>query len=451
MDEIEYELRKFINARFEDKYDLIIPIERKGMALLRAILGENDNPMWERIISSTALSRLDPDFFKNKKRILILDDSILKGNMMQIILDKLTGTFKVPRENIATAAFLVHEDYSKNQYPDFYYYGVLDEETYSKKRKALIKFLKNMGSLLLDTEHLEVDLEIRCEKTKLLDNLCHIGNILHISTAPMAVTVDEPKLLDEEALVNTLPKQSTILNTIRKCRIIEKKRPNEYAFIPIFFPSIPIDMIPDSCELSNESFAFCKGKRIKDAIDCFNCCSIYSGLSILKSVVRNLAILGDIIKVKRIPISHMSSLFPNLDIQNLKSVIEDNIKECLNQRIEMNNKKKYSEIKEEEIEKYVPSVMNEIFKTWEMKIDEYESNDVGVSYANVLKGLKNKATPEHISGALDHLIDQSIISPQTSKEVEDDHVERILRTFRPDGEYVKRLLSRYFCMYGYYA
>src|SRR5437773_3783631 len=71
-------LKKFVRDILRDDYDYIVPVERKGTALVRAALQDmNDPSLWKRVVSSAAVEFVLAN--QRGKRVLILDDSVWKG------------------------------------------------------------------------------------------------------------------------------------------------------------------------------------------------------------------------------------------------------------------------------------------------------------------------------------------------------------------------------------
>src|SRR5882672_4238463 len=74
---IQRQLLTFISEQIESwKPDLIIVIERKGTAILRALKEWEECPLawnWENVISSDAIDQMPDEFFRSR-RILIFDD-----------------------------------------------------------------------------------------------------------------------------------------------------------------------------------------------------------------------------------------------------------------------------------------------------------------------------------------------------------------------------------------
>ena len=142
----------------------IITVERKGTALLRTLaetVGSAPFPfrVWDRALSHEALDFVKDDSLRSGV-ILLLDDSIYRGTQIQDVICRLTQEKNVPRSNIKVAAFSVHEN--SFIHPDFHWFVQLEEGAFRAKREAVIEFFQQRGSLLLDTEHVEVSVRLKC-------------------------------------------------------------------------------------------------------------------------------------------------------------------------------------------------------------------------------------------------------------------------------------------------
>ena len=104
-------------SRFEPDY--IVTVERKGTALLRAVIDQEGGVdwSWERVLSTSAIPGLDSNDLIDK-RVLLFDDSVYRGHNLRNTIDQITKKFG-NKVKIATAAFAVHEN-CEIDVPDFF-------------------------------------------------------------------------------------------------------------------------------------------------------------------------------------------------------------------------------------------------------------------------------------------------------------------------------------------
>src|SRR5258708_3005241 len=82
-------LVRFIRDLVSDQgFDYIVPIERKGTALIRSSLSSADISQWRRVVSSTALETIFSEK-KDRLKILLFDDSVWKGRSVTAVRKQL--------------------------------------------------------------------------------------------------------------------------------------------------------------------------------------------------------------------------------------------------------------------------------------------------------------------------------------------------------------------------
>ena len=108
------QLRTFVGEQIERFHpEIIIVVERKGTAILRALTERASDPLrwsWTRVLSSSVVGQLPDDFFKTK-RILIFDDMMRTGKHLTEVLDQLweRRLWELTDNNVKVAVFAVHE------------------------------------------------------------------------------------------------------------------------------------------------------------------------------------------------------------------------------------------------------------------------------------------------------------------------------------------------------
>src|SRR5262249_3194635 len=132
-------------------FDYIVPIERKGTALVRAELMSSDGRGWSKVLSREAA----PATLANKPgaKVLVLDDSVWSGKTIKQTVDMLRQ--EAPHTRLTTAAFMTHRDAPPDAV-DISYFEGLGDDSFKSRREAVVDYLQRQGSLLLDAEHAEV-------------------------------------------------------------------------------------------------------------------------------------------------------------------------------------------------------------------------------------------------------------------------------------------------------
>ena len=240
---IEYKIRDFLQRAIDaTKPDLIVPVERKGTAILRALIDNlEDAPLnwhWSKVISSAVLRGVSRDRLADH-RILVFDELLRHGRRVDDTVKALLA-HGVREENISTAVFAVHEDYTREL--DHFRYNQLDDELYARYRQEIVEMLQRRGSLLLDTEHVEVLLRIEGSVKDFVDMLSACGEqvaVFRSGSDRLNITLDKPKMLHREVLQTLLPQGSDLEGVVNKCRIVRTNNPSEFALIPIFFADTP--------------------------------------------------------------------------------------------------------------------------------------------------------------------------------------------------------------------
>ena len=162
----ETQITKFVNAAItKAQPSWIVTTERKATALLRTVLEKYPKlTQWDRIISSDALKCFPEEKLK-EGTVLVLEDSICQGTGVAEIIGLLEEK-NVARKRIKIAAFSVHKD-SQIKDIDFHWYGHLGRKNYGEMRESLLTYFQRKGSLLLDTEHIEVIVKLHCGRSVL--------------------------------------------------------------------------------------------------------------------------------------------------------------------------------------------------------------------------------------------------------------------------------------------
>jgi len=341
---IRRQLHSFLKHQIEEWHpDKIVVVERKGTAILRALKEWKEGPLawpWNDVISSEAIDQVPPEYFK-EKRILVFDDMMKTGRHINDLKQDLkTHDLWTPeRDNIRFAVFAVHRDSSANL-PDAWFYRELANEDYKQIRADIVKMLQKMGSLMLDTEHIEIRVRLKCSLIRFASALSRRAKaaIFTSSAQRTNVTVlygdDEAHALPLE----TFPSGTDFSSIVKKCRVVHREA-NEYALIPIFFPSILPDLSGWPASVEDSAML---GSGIKNGrFSCFYGVGLLAALQVLHFVLKDLAVLDPSEYSISLPkpraeadslggysLDHLNVVFPSLDLTSLTQRIYKIAKEA---------------------------------------------------------------------------------------------------------------------------
>jgi hypothetical protein len=170
-----------------------------------------------------------------------LDDSVWKGRTIQQTKDTVLSAW--PNAEVSLAAFLSHKGAPENLLDRVYYFG-LDDEAYQARRNDLIEYLQDEGSLLLDTEHLEVTLKVRGDSERLFRALAGWGRVVRFASGANRINytvLRDPDAVQGNLLEGVLPPYANLGGAVSKLRIVSRtEQPGSCRVIPILYPSLDI-------------------------------------------------------------------------------------------------------------------------------------------------------------------------------------------------------------------
>jgi hypothetical protein len=461
------EFRAFLNAAL-DKYapDIVIPLERKGTALLRAAMsGEKPASRrlpWSRILSSEALELLPPDALKNRS-ILLFDEGMYSGIGVNRLRDDLVNTWHVDPAKIKVAAFSVHERASSPA--DMHFFGELTESRYRALRQQMIREFQRLGTLLLDTEHIAVTVQLNCGRLTFFDALSKCGpSVEHVSMGGRSnLTIEDPLLLEEREFLATLPPGTSIRNVVKKIRVVEN-RDHTFSIVPIFYPSTPTILVPE--DLSGLSPFLRELGSTPSAV--FHLTGLHGAIELLRTPFASLRELIHQGRVKvRVPrpgeadetLSHLLALFPNLDANALHVLVEGAVESGRSWTKRLKARPRIDgtvgTVAASDIAVLKWQCLSALRRSAEcfspgsptpsnLTFTELRSNCLPSNTAQPLKKnarlseetLRDERQRALFSAALDELIDDAKIVTDVSALRFADNLCRLTRTFRLDGEVV---------------
>ncbi len=436
----------------------IVTVERKGTALLRSLVENSKRPAtgwtgWNQVLSSEALERA-PVHDLQTGVILLLDDGICGGHRMRKLYDFLTDQRGVPRERIRIACFTTHENASFGDV-DHRWFGQMTSKRYREVREDVISYFQRNGSLLLDTEHIEVPIRLKCPRLEFFDALCQAGiGVEHVSAAgKINLTIHNPIILEESKYLESLPPGTTIKNAIRKLRVVQRTE-NEFVIIPIFYPSIP------ASENRLDTLPPCLSPLASDPEMDFHLVGIFSALHLFKTAF---ACLRELIQenklVVRVPgpgdpddcVSHMRALFPQIDVEELHRLVERLVESGRNYRArrgELNPPLRVEGAQGTKGAEALRKLQWLALKAVAHYAVMSPAEPRGASMAELVRELgsrvsapKCKAEIEErlvqealLSAALDKAVDEADLVADVKAMTFVDGVKRMVRVFRFDGE-----------------
>lgn len=479
---IERKVTNLLNYALDQfKPNYIVTVERKGTALIRAVIEQGGiDWSWDRVLSTSSIPGLDSTYLINK-RILLFDDSVNHGHSMRKTMDQIVNKFD-NKVNIATAAFAVHENCEADIQPDFYFYVGLKDERFEKIRTAVVTFLQERGSLLLDTEHIEIPINLKGSEDKFYHAIASLGKTVRfetLNTLNKNLTLFQPLMEYSQSLINALPTGSNISDGVWKCRFISRPD-NKIALIPICYPvlSFPLteedkNKLPDcfrvlllednfklnyyligifaSIKMLSGIFAAFAGDEARPVID-IDFPEIYNhekhdSLSHKeKTAIR-----------KNDTYSHLLAMFPKIDVLVMQELVRSAVDKGIRNRSLYKEllKKYYSQvaIAPADLKIYagrLSRVILDIIQNTKNFAKNFGIESNGASVYEIINYIEQdeigKAVPREIfSAAMDQLIDEAIINTDVDQIITDDGIKRVFRTFKPDGEFmISKILRNYY-------
>lgn len=352
------------NVLDPSQYDVVVTVERKATALIRAFIDLSPDYEckvdWSHVLSSEALKYLPENWLKGK-RVLVFNEMVHLGSSTK---DTIEAIFKNTPPDlmgpIETAALYVHQefansnvlrtiDYFRDRFESPVPMRVLQrdvsEEMYKLNRDRLIQLLKSRGALLLDTEHIESTFNFTIAPRRFLEALTTFGNPVEYENDAdgnfPGITIRTPVTADMEELRATLPEGADLsAKAPQKVRVV-RRGPKSFAFVPIWYPPISLQSETEPPEwLSAPAYAKraideCPKELRADLI--FHLVSLVTGIDLLRNVWGGLApylkegIDPDYpsgLLQRKAPLGHLHALYPLLDFDELQRAMRGAISAC---------------------------------------------------------------------------------------------------------------------------
>lgn len=470
------QLREFLEGEVaEYAPDLVIVMERKGTAAYRAALesgaGSGSLPGWDRVVSSESVESV-PSSRLRGRRILVVDDMLRKGRTIRSLLDLLRerGVTDDSLLNVRVAAFAVHEDaglgypFGDAIFPHAAFLRFLPTESYRAVRGQLVHALQEAGSLMLDTEHIEIRLRLRAPVARLAEALSRTGRVVAFRSAAGRINVtvyyDESTIRPVER--ESLPGGSRSSGVVRKCRVVERA-PGQFALIPICLPDVP-RKVSDQWRPREEDVALL-GDDVVGTIDeaRFYSIALRAAFEPMYLALKDLAAVRPSLCDIKVPslgalnadgfdLSHLQVMYPNHDLELLSRRIVDECKaaETAGARLRHRRWKMKGVLTpaREELETTAAAVLQRIGRIADARAAEFlsEGGDVlgptarGLTLSEIIRcGEEIDVPPPIVSACMDILIDEALLVTRV-EEYEDEDGCWLCRTYLPDGEVASELV-----------
>jgi hypothetical protein len=444
--DVGQELHSFIDGILrQEGIDLVVCSERKATAIMRALIEDPDHPLpwgWDKILSSLAVEQFDWLSFTGSK-ILMFDELAHHGRTLRDRITTLETAIPNARRRdleIKTVSFAVWEGCTYR--PDYAYYPSVDMETYEAIRESIVIMLQDHGSLLLDTEHIELSVRLECGMREFYDTLARIseyGNSYSFISGGqrLNLTIGNPDIVDHEAMGKCLPRGSNIDDVVRKVRVVEKSN-ERFSILPILYPNI-------RCEFDDRWVAnlpdFLDKPYLKQAPPrvLFYHASLLAGIELLRGVASILTALtgrGTVLEIPRENFQHLSTLFPRVNVDGLWEYVSHVVSE--GQLIKPERGKRSSRALRVEESK----LLGLCWYVMRRLVSEYDDiPSEGVSWRRLMEIAAEEnervgVAPECLTVVPDRLIDNSLLVTGVREARSSSGDLYVTRTFSSEGEVV---------------
>jgi orotate phosphoribosyltransferase len=433
-------LTKFIGELVHsDSYDYVVPVERKGTALVRTAMSGADQGQWRRIVSSDAMGVVLGE--RKGARVLVIDDSVWSGETLRDTVDAVRKAGSGLGIKVTVAAFISHQD-ADPRLLDIVYYRGLDNEAYEECRDAVVEYLQKEGSLLLDTEHIEVAAKISCSREELFGLLNGWGDAIQFASAPDRVNCTVVRKGEDlsEWLDGLAPQYAELGNAVCKLRSVTRPaEPRSFSLIPIFYPTLSLRP-----ETLYEHPRMKWTKAVRGMSRVFHCVGLSLAVELLVDAMRYLkAALGDQIEFTYEPggLEHLITVFPEIQLSQLQDELERG-RHIGRQRA--TSRRIVDDPGSDTLERLAREIRLACYDPF-----RYGSGLLKTLTVNdVLKiGPLHGQTATRASAALDLLIDRAQMRPDIEFLRQNQHI-LARRVFRPDGELISRQVIREALMAG---
>lgn len=444
---VERQILKFIDSVVEREHiDLIVCSERKATAVLRALISEvKDGFRWEwrRTLSTAAMSQFEWSKFEGAK-VLLFDELVHHGKTLERYEEALNG-YVPDHVEVVTAGFVVWDRCEHR--PDHSFYSSVDSETYEQIRENIVGMLQRHGSLLLDTEHIELSVRVKCGVGEFYNELARATDgstaFSFVSGSGRSnLTLGRPEILSMDLVDRLLTPGSNPEGVVCKVRVIERSH-EVFSIMPIFYPDVSStfspkwrDAFPDFCqhysgdEPTKELFyvvgLLCSVELLRGVVAALTE-SIREGKVVLETPRRNFA--------------HLHAMFPKIDTDELQKYVFDVVAES--KRLKPRRSRGSASIQNVAEEKLLTLCNRVLCALVELHDDAIPAPNTpeGETWSELIEIAKMASQgihlhPDALTVVVDRLIDAGLVVTDVEQLVTMDGRRHYQRTFKPEGEVV---------------
>ncbi len=251
-EKIRASLDKFVFDCLHSDYDVIVPIQEEGLAIMLPQL-RKQRELKPEIIPSNSLDHLDPDKLKGKS-VLLVEAAVRSGGELNYVSNKIERNFRV--KNTAFACYLVLEEFPYVDdlvIPGFF---ILTANQYLWAKDVIVEYLLNEVFVhFADPPLWEYVLDQEMSQ-RLLSLLLQFGHS-YIVPEPgesdwIRLSLDGIDIQDVGWLHETIEVQQPI-----KIRVSIHKSNGRVQILPLFYPKVPDETsLPVSKLMECARFAF---------------------------------------------------------------------------------------------------------------------------------------------------------------------------------------------------
>jgi hypoxanthine phosphoribosyltransferase len=442
---IEKQIFAFISELVkQEQIDLIVCSERKATAILRALITEMSSPFvwdWVKTVSTTALSQFDWSTFDGKK-VLLFDELVHHGNTLKKYEDLLRKC--APSHiGIVTAGFAVWEQCTYK--PQFSFYNSVDSETYENIREDIVFMLQKYGSLLLDTEHIELSVRIQCGVGEFYDELAkatesHRAFSFISGAGRTNLTLEHPDIIFDDIINRYLTPGSNLDGIVCKIRVLERTH-EVFSILPIIYPNVR-GLAPVAWWEKLPSFCNQYSYNEKPNKEVFYIVGLLCSVELLRGVV---AALSDfihkgkiVLEVPKDNFAHLRAMFPRIDTEKLRDYVFGIVADSKKLRTKRNHVK-IENVPNDRLLALSGRVMCRLVE----EHDECLSGSLpkGESWNELIQIIQQEnhnlgLRKEALSIVVDRLIDSGLIVTDVERVISSSGEPYFVRTFTPEGEIV---------------
>lgn len=462
------QLRDFIETQVKRfAPDVIVVIERKGTAVYRAVLETSHSdvlPGWDHVVSSASLSSAPPELFLGR-RIMVFDDMMRNGGALREILSELNqrGYTDAALSNVHVAAFASHEKagqghrFGKVRFPQAVYQRNLTTDAFRSVRSQIVTALQESGSLMLDTEHIEIRLTQRAPLSEIARALSRSGDVVafHSAAGRTNLTVYYGGSRAAASEARAFPPGTRLEGVVRKCRVVERS-PGEFALIPISLPDVPRTWPAWQPAEADKDILDSEHLQTLDDDGLFHTVALRASLEPLALAIKDLVIAGSGVCEFALPLppssahaisgydlSHLHVVYPWMDLNALHKRLLTTFSAARSSGTRLRKKKwagrHVSAPHPKPLRDNAVALLQGVGLACDAKAAEanaggFALTTTGLTLTEIMKiGREFDIQPHYVSACMDVLIDEALLITRV-EELRTNSATFVGRTYLPDGE-----------------